>query len=344
MKFGNEEAFRVLIVLVPAFIYLAYKTAVILGNLDRFMDASTRKKLFFPVSGVMTWIKYMLLLAAFGFFTVAAARPLGKPLRTDVDYKGIDIMMALDVSTSMAAIDLNPDRMTAVKKGIKDFLYTLAGDRVGLITFAGVDFVQCPLTIDYEAMELIVDNVFPGMLFKDGTALGNAIKACVERLMEKGEKSSIIILITDGENTEGTDPLETAKLAGDSGIRIYTIGVGTREGGRIPAGRDAFGRVHFKTYRGQTVVSKLEDGRLKKIAEMTSGRYYRATDAGAFKKIIQDIRGMEENKSKIKRQVKHEENYALYLLAGIVLFVLSNVLPVRKPVLPKIKLKNEPRK
>ncbi len=335
MRFANEEALRVFILLIPVFLFFAFKTVVILRNLRGFMDERTSRKLFFPVSRVSVAVKFALLTAAFVLFTIALARPLGNPVRKDVTYRGIDIMIALDVSSSMAAIDLEPNRMALVKKGVKNFLYTLAGDRAGLIVFAGVDFIQCPLTIDYEAMELITDNVFPGMLFKDGTALGNAVNASVKRLELKGGKSKIIILITDGENTAGGDPIKAARKAKEKGIRVYTIGVGTKQGGRIPTGRDAFGRPRFKTYRGRVVVSKLDDSQLKRVAKITGGKYYRVQDKGAFKDIYSDIKDMEENKADIKKNVKYEENYRGWLLAGLILFVLSNIIPVRKPVLKR---------
>ena len=175
------------------------------------------------------------------------------------------------------------------------------------------------------------------MLYKDGTSLGDAIKASVERLELKAEKSKIMILITDGENTGGMNPVDAAKLAKEKDIRIYTIGVGTKEGGMIPEGRDMFGRVYYKKYRGQTVVSRLEDSELKQIAKITGGKYYRVTNRSAFKKINNDIKDIEENKTKVKKHVKYEENYVKYLLWGVILFVLSHLLGIRKRAFRKKK-------
>jgi Ca-activated chloride channel family protein len=277
----------------------------------------------------MVAVKYGFMFIAFILIITALARPWGKPIKSEVQLSGIDIMVAVDVSSSMAAGDLKPSRMEVIKQGLKDFTASLAGDRIGMMTFAGTNFVQCPLTTDYDAYDLIIDSLYPGMLFKDGTALGDAIKASVERMVEKGEKSKIMILITDGESNMGTVPIDAAKIAKDKDIRIYTIGVGTQEGGRIPEGTDMFGRVYFKTYEGAEVITKLDDRELKEIAGVTGGKYYRVTELNAFKSIKDDIRYMEENKTK-KDEIKHEENYTMWLLWGILFFVASQVMNVRK--------------
>jgi Ca-activated chloride channel family protein len=277
----------------------------------------------------MVIVKYGIMFLSLMLIITALARPWGKPIKSEIEMSGIDIMAAVDVSSSMAAGDLKPSRMEVIKQGLKDFTASLAGDRIGMITFAGTNFVQCPLTNDYDAYDLIIDSLYPGMLFKDGTALGDAIKASVERMVEKGGKSKIMMLITDGESNMGMAPIEAAKTAKEQGIPIYTIGVGTESGGRIPEGTDMFGRVYFKTYEGAEVITKLDDRELREIAGLTGGKYYRVTDLNAFKSIKDDIRHMEENKTK-KEEIKHEENYAPWLLWGIIFFVISQALTVRK--------------
>lgn len=336
MRFGNEDALKLYFIVVPLLLYFAYRLFVIFRNLRLFLDKKTGEKLLSPVSYPLAAAKYLLLFISLLLFVVAAARPFGKPLQTEEQVSGIDIMIVMDVSASMWAIDLQPNRMEVVKQGLKDFIDTLSGDRVGLIVFAGVDFVQCPLTTDYDAMDMMLDGVAPGMLPKEGTALGLAIKDAVDRMEEKAEKSKIMILITDGESLEGMPPQDAARLAKDKGIKIYAIGVGTVEGGRIPEGQDMFGRVYFKTYQGQVVVSKLDDTALKQVADITGGKYYRVTDENAFRNINSDIRFMEDNKTKIKKNIQFEENYTVFLYWGILLFILSHLIPVRMPVLPKL--------
>lgn len=329
MKYGNQEIFRLLFILVPVMLYFIYRLVIIFINLRRFLDKKMTEKVLYPVSYVQAGVKYALLLLSLILIVIAAARPLGKPIEQEQELNGIDIMLVLDVSSSMFAIDLQPNRMEVVKQGVRNFIASLAGDRVGMIVFAGVDFVQCPLTTDYEAVDLIMDGVNAGMMPKEGTAMGQAIKDAVDRIEEKAEKSRIMILITDGESMEGMSPIEAAKIAKEKGIRIYTIGVGTEEGGRIPEGQDVFGRMIWKAYQGQAVVSRLEDAVLKQVAGITDGKYYRVTDRGAFASINEDIKRMEDNKTKVKKNIQYEENYTAFLYWGILLFVLSHLIPVK---------------
>lgn len=337
MRFGNPQALQLFWILVPAMIYFAYRVVIILRNATRLFDANTASRMLYPVSYPQAAVKYLLLFASMCLVIIAAARPLGKPIQQEEELKGIDIMFAIDVSSSMAATDVEPDRMEAVKNGVKNFLAGLGGDRVGMVTFAGVDFTQCPLTADYEAFSLITDGIYPGMLFMDGTALGNAIKASVDRMIEKAEKSRILILISDGENTAGISPIEGANYAKEKGIRVYTVGVGTSQGARIPEGRDAFGRVYYKTYNGQLVISKIDEAELREIAGITGGKFFRAADKNAFRSINNDIKNMEANRVKDKKQQKYEENYQSWLLWGLILFAVSQAIIIRKPVFSKKK-------
>ncbi len=337
MKFANENVFYLFFILIPVFIYFFYKIIIIIKNYKNFFDEKIRNKFFIQISESQILIKYFLLFLSFIFFTIALARPLGEPIKTEIEFKGIDIMILLDVSSSMAAIDIQPNRMEAVKKGLKNFLNLLYGDRVGIITFAGVDFIQCPLTTDYDAVDLILDGVYPGMLAKDGTYMGNAIRSAVERLIIDAGKSKILILITDGENTGGISPIDAAKFAKEKDIRIYAIGVGTKEGGKIPQGQDFWGRTYFKTYQGEVVISRLDDTELKKITEITNGKYFRLTNAGVFNSIVNDIKNMEENKIKEKKTVKYKEDYQRYLLFGLLFFLFSHIIPGRKVILFKNK-------
>lgn len=323
MRFGNGEILKLFFIIIPLFIYFFYKIYVILKNYKKFIDTKIQSKVFYTVSPKKIILKNILFFLSFVFFIIALARPLGEPIKTEMEFKGIDIMILIDVSSSMAAIDIAPNRMEAIKKGLKEFLDLLTGDRIGIITFAGVDFVQCPLTIDYDAVDLIIDGLYPGMLFKDGTYIGNAIKSAIERLEIDAGKSKVLILITDGENTGGMAPLDAAKIAKEKGIRIYAIGVGTKEGGKIPEGRDFFGRVYFKTYQGEVVISKLDDSELKQIANITEGKYFRLTDANAFKSIVSDIKNIEENKTKVKKTIKYKENYQKFLLWGLIFYLIS---------------------
>ncbi|MEI7640626.1 MAG: VWA domain-containing protein [bacterium] len=330
MNFGNPKALWCLWFIVPLFIYFAWRIYGIVKTYNKFTNVKTRDRIFVTVSPIKTIIKYSLYFLAFVFFVIALARPQGKLLNDEREFSGIDIMVVADVSSSMGALDLKPDRMTVVKDGLKRFADSLSGDRIGMICFAGINFIQCPLTVDYEAFDLIADNIYPGMLAKDGTSIGDAIEYGIKRLLEKGEKSRIMILISDGENMYGENPITAAKAAAKENIRIYTIGVGTLQGGKIPDGYDAWGRPFFKIYNGQEVVTKLDDAELKQVAGLTGAKYYRVTDANAFAGINADIGNMEKNKSKEKQQRRFEENYWYFLIVGLLCFVLSLAVSVNK--------------
>lgn len=327
LNFANKDILKLLIPFFVIFFYLFYRIFFIFKSFNKYFDKKILGKIFYNVSFSAIIIRYLFVSMSFILFIIAAARPLGKPIETEQQYSGRDIMIVLDVSSSMNAIDLKPNRIEVVKKGLKDFLLKLSGDRVGLIVFAGIDFVQCPLTLDYDAVSFIIDSIYAGMLSKEGTALGNAIKSAIQRMEEKAEKSKVMILITDGESLEGISPIDAAKEAKEKNIRIYTIGAGTEEGGMIPEGQDMWGRTYYKTYRGEIVVSRLDEKILKQIAGITDGKYFRATDINTFNKIMDDIKTMEANKAKLKKEKKYEENYWLFLLWGIIFFILAHIIP-----------------
>ncbi len=330
MRFASPD---ILWLLIPAALFSLWHVFVSFKRIKNAEDlfdpqASSKMKIMFLKN--FAGVKFLLFSMSVIFVVFALARPQGKPVETEEETSGIDIMVLCDVSSSMAAQDVKPDRMTAVKKGLINFVSNLSGDRIGMVSFAGIDFVQCPLTNDYDAFSMIVESLEPGMLAKDGTNIGAAIRSGVNRLKEKGGKSRILMLITDGESNQGESPQSAAKYAAENGIRIYTIGVGTVNGGKIPEGRDIWGRTYYKIYRGEEVISKLDETELRSIAQITGGSFSRLDNAGAFLKIAFDIRTMEENKSKIKRNTLYEENYIYPLIVSIVMMCLSILIPARK--------------
>ncbi len=330
MKFAVNELYAYILgaVLLASAGYYIFRALVISKNAEKYFDFHTSKKMGVRFSFAAAVVKYTLLAAALALIFTAFLRPLGEPVTKEREYRGRDIMVLLDVSSSMAAFDIEPNRMDAVKRGLKEMLFGLSGDRIGMIVFAGTTFVQCPLTLDYDAFELILDSVYPGMLEKDGTAIGDAVKEAVKRMEEKAEKSRAIILISDGENNAGSSPAEAARLAAQKDIIIYTAGAGTEKGSRIPEGRDAFGRVYYKTYRGEVVISKLDDRELKQIAAASGGRHYSIRDRNVFKSIAAEIAKMDENKAALKKEEIYEENYVPWLLAGIILLLLSGAVKI----------------
>jgi Ca-activated chloride channel family protein len=219
-------------------------------------------------------LRLLLLLVALAAIVVALARPRWGFEWREVSRQGVDIMVAIDVSQSMRAQDLSPNRLSRAKREIVDLLQLLEGDRIGLLVFAGVAFVQCPLTVDYQAVEMFLDHLSTDLIPVPGTAIGAAIRQATTSLTESDSDESAgkaLILITDGED-HGSEPLAAAQAAKEAGIEIYTIGVGAREGAPVPSKDGGF----VRDKSGQIVLSRLQDQELKEIAEVTDGRYVRS--------------------------------------------------------------------
>src|SRR3990172_7138175 len=216
-------------------------------------------------------LPFILRCIAIGLFIVALARPQSFSSGENIYAEGIDIAMVLDISGSMLAEDFKPNRLEAAKNVIDDFVEGRTSDRIGLVIFSREAFTQCPLTIDYNVLRNLLLDIRSGMI-QDGTAIGNAIANGVNRLKESDAKSRIIILLTDGVNNAGeVDPISAAEIANTFGIRIYTIGVGTRGQAPYPV------KTPFGT-RYQMVPVEIDENVLKEISNITDGQYFRATN------------------------------------------------------------------
>ncbi len=258
----------------------------------------------------------------------ALARPQLEHGFETITGEGIDIMLALDISGSMQAEDFKPNnRLYVAKQVVSDFLSRVENDRVGLVVFAAKSFTRCPLTLDYDVLKSMLKDVDIGMI-EDGTAIGLALANCVARLRDSRAKSKVIILLTDGVNNRGEiDPLTAASLAKAAGIRVYTIGVGKEGGAPIPV-IDRLGRKRYaRNPDGSLILTKLDEDTLKRIAEITGGHYYRATDERALDEIYKKILKMEKTAFEI-RHFKHRKEIAHYVLPLAVIALLVEVILV----------------
>ena len=256
-------------------------------------------------------IQLVLRVLALAFITVALARPYSTSSNEEVSTEGIDIILANDISGSMLAEDLHPNRIEAAKKIAEDFIDGRPNDRIGLVIFSGESFTQCPLTIDHGVLIGLLREVQPGMV-EDGTAIGMGIATAVSRLKDSKAKSRVIILLTDGVNNRGSiDPLTAAGIAQTFGVRVYTIGVGTNGMAPYPV-QTPYG-VQY-----QNIPADIDEGVLQKIAEMTNGKYFRATDTRKLKDIYAEIDRLEKTKIEVTQFKKHkEEYYNAAMLAGL---------------------------
>lgn len=271
---------------------------------------------------------FVLRLVAVALLIVAFARPQSTTKRQNVSIEGIDIVLGLDISGSMLAQDLKPDRLEAAKNVSLDFFKGRPNDRIGLVVFSGEAFTQCPLTTDHVIIEDMMDDIKSGII-QDGTAIGDGLATAINRLKESQAVSKVIILLTDGQNNAGSiAPLSAAEIAKIYGIRIYTIGVGTMGVAPYPV-QTPFGIQY------QNMEVKIDEDLLKKVANMTDGKYFRATDNTKLKEVYQEIDQMEKSKIDVTEFRKRHEEYlrlaviALILLAleGLMRFTLFRSLP-----------------
>ncbi len=259
-------------------------------------------------------LKWAFLLAAVLFLVLALARPQKKGDLVKVERKGIDLIVALDTSSSMRAQDFKPDRFAKAKREISSLISRLKGDRIGIVVFSGVSFLQCPLTLDYRAAKLFTEAMEVDMLPRPGTAIGDAIRTAIRAFDHKGQQKKVVVLITDGED-HGSRPIEAAEQAQAMGVKIFCIGIGKPEGEPIPI-LDSKGRAagYKKDEEGNVILSRLGDQTLREIALKTGGSYYRATTGELeLERIYQEIEGLEKGKFEEDYVTKYEDRF-FYLL------------------------------
>ncbi len=277
------------------------------------------------------FITDLLKILGIIFLMIALLRPQQVKTETQDKIKGIDIMLALDISGSMQADDLKPSRVEAAKEVCRQFVSGLVNDRAGLVVFAGTSFSQCPLTNDYEIVRNFISQVDLRTIRIDGTAVGDAIVTAVNRL-EKSGPTKVIILATDGANNRGMAPVEAAKIAAYKGIKIYTIGIGKKGGAPVKQmGYD--GKMHQLVNRntGQAVMyEEPDENTLTQIAELTGGAYFRATDNRALKQIYETIGKLEKQDIQVKTYNKHIDKFVYFLWAGLLLILAAVGLEVFK--------------
>ena len=276
-------------------------------------------------AGGSIWLRLRALpvalrTAALVLGILALARPQERDVVRERHVEGIDVMLVLDMSTSMRAQDFEPNRFEAARDVAAGFIETRATDRVGLVVFAAEAFTQAPLTIDYNFLQEMLREVEIGMI-DDGTAIGTAIGMAVNRLRTSEVESKVIILLTDGQNNTGEiDPRTAAELAEVMGIRIYTIGVGTR--GKAPyVFKGPFGQ----SYR-QLVPVEIDEEMLRAIAERTGGRYFRATDREALREIYNEISTLETSQVEVRTYTSIDEQFAYFLWPAFGLLLLEILL------------------
>ena len=262
-------------------------------------------------------LPFALRMIALALLCVILARPQNSETWSDQNVEGIDIMMAIDISGSMLAEDLKPNRLEAAKTISSEFVNSRPNDNIGLVVFSGESFTQCPLTTDKAALSQLFGVINEQMIQANGTAIGLGLASAVNRLKDSQAKSKVIILLTDGSNNTGEiDPMMASDLAKTFGIRVYTIGVGTKGMAPYPF-QTAFG------IQRQMVPVDIDESTLKSISGNTDGKYFRATDNKSLKAIYEEIDQLEKTKISVQEYIKKNEEYLPFALAMLGVMLLE---------------------
>lgn len=270
---------------------------------------------------------FILRILALALLIMVLARPQTTNSWQNSEIEGIDIMLAIDVSTSMLAEDLKPNRLEAAKQVAAEFINGRPNDNIGITLFAGESFTQCPLTVDHSVLLNLIKDVNCGLI-EDGTAVGMGIANAVSRLKDSKAKSKVVIMLTDGTNNRGEiSPLTAAEIAKSFGIRVYTIGVGTN--GMAPYPYQVAGTVQYVN-----LPVEIDEKTLSEIASTTQGNYFRATNNSKLEEVYQEIDKLEKTKLNVRQFSKRDEKYEWFALAAFLCILLEVLL--RNTLLKKI--------
>jgi Ca-activated chloride channel homolog len=333
IQFGNPTAlwWLVLVPVLALFLVWAYRARR--RSLARFVAQPLADRLTQSVRLVARRWKAVLLVAGILFVVVALAQPRWGYEWRQVKRKGVDVFVLLDVSKSMLTEDVRPNRLAQAKFAVEDLLAKLQGDRIGLIAFAGTAFVQCPLTVDYDAFRLALRDADPRVIPRGGTAIAAALRTAL-KAFEAGEgRDRAVVIITDGEATEG-DALAAAEELAAAGARIYAIGVGSVEGELIPVREDGKGMEFLKDREGKVVKSRLDEETLQQLAVKTQGIYVRsaAGDFGMETVYEKGIGQLQRQAHEERLQKRYFERFQWPLGIGVVLLVIEMFVSDRKRV------------
>lgn len=328
MRWENPELLLGLWILPALAAVLVYGHRRRLAAACHFVDSEMVQRLVPRLGGWRPWIKSGLLLLGVGLLTVAAARPRFGVYFEQVSARGVDLFVLLDVSRSMTAEDVAPNRLERAKSDIRDLLKQLAGDRVGLILFAGAPVVRVPLTTDQGFFRMALEDVDTDSAPRGGSLIGDAIRKALESMERRRDREQVIVLITDGEDHDSF-PQEAAQQAAERGVKIFTVGLGDPDQGtRIPV-RDASGGLRYLKYQGQQVWSRLDERLLKQIALTTGGAYIPArTRAYDLGQIYQEhLAGLTRGEIQAEKRKRYAEQFQLFLGLGLALLLAEMMVP-----------------
>ncbi len=337
-RFGNIEYLWGLLIIPLLAMFFAWSRISRRRALKKFGQQEILGQLMPYSSGNRPVVKFIILMLALAFFIVGIARPqFGSKLKTE-KREGVELMIALDVSNSMMAEDIQPNRLERAKRAISRLIDRLKDDKIGLIVFAGDAYTQLPITSDYNSAKLFLNSVNTQIVPKQGTAIGAAIDLARKSFTPNGEANKAIVIITDGENHED-DALASAKAALDEGAIVHTIGMGLPSGSPIPVLRN--GQTDYlKDRDGNVVVTKLNEQMLEQIAAAGGGIYVRANNAQVgLNALFDEINAMEKQEMETRTYSEYDDQFQYFFAVGLFLLLLEFVILERKnKYLKRIKL------
>jgi Ca-activated chloride channel family protein len=328
-RFANP-VFLYLLLLLPAIILLYIFNAIRKKKaLKRLGDIKLVTRLVPDMSGIRPVIKFILQLVAVTAGIIMLSRPQFGSKIEDVKKQGVEVIIALDVSNSMLAEDIQPDRLTRAKQAISRLVDNLNNDKIGLIVFAGDAYIQIPVTTDYLSAKMFLSAINPNMVPVQGTAIGAAISLGIRSFSPGEGKSKAMIIITDGENHED-DPVKAAEEASKAGIVVHTIGIGSTEGVPIPVMNNGK-RDYLKDADGNIVVTKLDEEILKKIALSTNGNYVRANNSNiGLDEIYSDIKKMKKQDLESTMYTEYNDQFQIFAAIALFLLIVDFIIMERK--------------
>ena len=329
MTFGAPQFLYALAALPALMVFVRWALARSAASVRRIGDPVLVERLSVAASRRMRFLRLVLWFAGVALIIVALARPQWGSDIEIVEQRGVQVMVALDISRSMLAQDLKPTRLDRAKLEISDLISQLDGDEVGIVLFSGASFIQFPLTSDYATARTYLNHARPDAITRQGTVIAEAIETAMAGFNNQRAGQKIIVIMTDGENHEG-DPIAAARQAAGEGAVIYTVGFGSVEGEPVPE-YDQLGNItgNRQDAQGRVVISKLDEAALQLIAENGGGRYFRAAEPGAIAGLASQIQSFQDQSLQSEFDQRKVERFQLFLLAGALSLVLAEVLTDR---------------
>ncbi|MGH9867144.1 MAG: vWA domain-containing protein, partial [Candidatus Polarisedimenticolia bacterium] len=333
MRFAQPIVLWLLALLPVLAICLAWAYRRRQRALRAFADRALLDHLVRAPGAGMAWAKGSLLVVAVGFFVLAAARPQWGATTEEVRREGVDVLVGIDISESMLAEDIAPSRLRKAQEEVSRLLEKLRGDRVGLMAFAGSAGVLCPLTLDYNAVRIFLDELTPDMISYPGTSLAMAVEVGSKAFAAEQRQHKVMILFSDGEDQLDAQEVERiATEAASQGLIIHTVGVGTPSGGPIPERTREGALIGYKKDAGGRVVTtRLDEKLLARLAEISGGLYHPATAAeGELDRLAEEIAGMDKKKLGARLTTQYEERYQVPLAIGLLVLLIDTLLTGRR--------------